>query len=640
MSTPPPVVIASPSMWKKWVIVFAALLIAVIVLLSFPRHATSSKPAIPKITRISVTAQTLGQSRSVRETLSFPALIVSQQEAKVVAKSSGTVQEAKAQLGDFVSEGDLLLTIDDSSGNASKAGPVSQAKLVSEQAGVAYHLAQTNYENTLDSSQKDLRQAEISRDQAQTGKLNTQSITDEALKTAQLAVEQARLALEDRKQTATQTEGDTRVNASVVAESALNASQSVLAGINSITGFDENNSVVVPYDIYLGYYSQTRIDAKAQYKTAKADLAEFDPMQFPTLSERIQKTLLIAQEVRDLADRVKELLDRYTVTGSVLPLTSATGPSLTAFQSAVAGYQTQINGAIAQLNGAKQALDNVSLGNQTSLDALQKAYDMALQNFESLKATSSNQIDQAGFGQYQAENQVENLKIKLDSQVAAAKAQMDSAKIQYENSLVGLNSLSGNYQIAAPINGVVTRKLFSIGDTAAPGQLLMTVSRPDLIKIQFFVDQEALPYIKADMVAHLKVSNETVVDAKITSVSTRADEQSKRFMVEAEPASGTLLSLGTVADITVDLDYKSKDPSHFMLPLSAIDVGQNGSQITLAQDGRASKTEAEIIHIVGEAAEIAALVPTDALIIVDGNRLAQEGDFLTISNFQIMTNSE
>lgn len=630
MNTPAPAPIVSLSKPWKWLIGFAAILIAVIALLSFPRPMVSSKPAIPKVKRIPVVAQTLGQSRSVRQTLSFPALIVSQQEAKVVAKSVGTVQVAKAKLGDSVSEGDILLTLDDSSGNVLKSGPVNQAKLASEQAAVAYRLAETNYQNLLESSQRDLLQAEISRDQAQTGKRNTQFITDESFKTAQLAAEQARLALENRKQTATHAENDARTNSSVIAESALNACQSILVGVNNITGFDENNSVVIPYDTYLGYYSQTRTDAKILYKATKAALEEFGSVYFSNISDRIQKTLLLAEQARDLADKVKELLDRHTVTGSLLPLSSPTGASLTALQSAAAGYQTLINGAIAQLNGAKQSLDNVALGNQTSLDALQKAYDMARQNLESLNATSNNQLDQAGFGQSLADNQAENLKIKLDSQVAAAKAQMDSARIQYENSLVGLNSLNGNYQIAAPIDGVVTRKLFSIGDTVAPGQLLMTISRPDLAKVQFFVDQETLSYINIGMTVHLKVLDGDFYEAKIVSVSTRADEQSKRFMVEAEPVPGAKFALGTVADITVNLIYQSQGLAHFMLPLSAIDVGQNGNLLTLALDGQATKAEAEIIRIVGEAAEISADVPADALIVVEGNRLAQEGDYLTI----------
>ena len=628
----PPIV--KPSHRRKLTVGIALVFAVAVVALSFPYPAASKKPAIPKIHRIPVIVQTLEESRMVRQEVRFPALIVSQQESKVVAKSSGTVQETKAKLGDSVSEGDLLLTLDDSSGNPFGAGPVNQAKLASEQSAVAYRMAQTNYQNLLESSQKDLLQAEISRDQAQTGKRNTQSITNESLKTAQLAMEQARLALEDRKQTASQSEGDTQTNAFVIAENALNACQSVLVGINNITGFDEGNSVTPPYDYYLGFYSQVRTDAKAQYKETKAVLGEFGLVLFSSVSDRIQKTLLLAEQVRDLADKTKELLDRHTVTGSLLPLTSPTGASLTSFQSTVAGYQTQINGAIAQLNGAQQALDNVALGNQTSLDALQKAYDLACQNFESLKATSGNQIDQAGFGQDQAENQVENLKIKLDSQVAAAKAQMDSARIQYENSLVGLNSLSGNYQIVAPIDGVVTRKLFSVGDTVAPGQLLMTISRPDLAKAQFFADPETLPFLKVGMSARLIILGGVAIESKISSVSTRADESSKRFMVEAEPLSDANLTLGTVADIALDLEYQSDEPFHYMLPLSAIDVGQNGNRITLALDGRAMKFDVEIIHIVGEAAEIAADLPADAQIIIEGNRLAQEGDYLTISNSQ------
>jgi multidrug efflux pump subunit AcrA (membrane-fusion protein) len=634
MNPMPPSPIANPLLRRKSLIGIVLAFAVAIVFLSFPYHVVSKKPAIPKVNRIPVATQTSEESRMVRQEVSFPALIVSQYEAKVVAKSVGTVQEAKAHLGDAVSEGDILLVIDDSSGNVLKSGPVNQARLSSEQAAVAYRMAQTNYQNLLESSQMDLRQAEISRDQAKTGKRNTQSITDESLKTAELAVEQAQLALENRIVSATQSEQDAETNATLVAETAINSCNTLITNVNTLTGFDENNSVVVPYSYYLGVMnSQSFTDAQILYKETKAYYLDFLEFRFSNSLDKVQRAFQLVERVKVLVDATKLVLDN-TATGSLLPQSSSTGISLSSLKSAIAGLQSQANGLIAQLNGAKQTLDNVALGNQTGLDALRKSYDMARQNLESLKATSNNQIDQADFGQDQAENQVENLKVKLDSQVAAAKAQMDSARLQYENSLVGLNSLSGNYQIVSPIDGVVTRKLFSVGDTVAQGQLLMTVSRPDLTKVQFFVDQETLPFLNVGMSAHLKISDGDSPEAKIVSISTRADEQSKRFMVEADLLSGSIFALGTVADIVLGLEYRPQNPSHLMLSLSAIDVGQNGNRLTLAIDGRAEKAEAEIVRIIGEAAEVSADLPVGALIIVEGNRLAQEGDYLTISNFQ------
>lgn len=632
MTTLPPASIVNGFSRRKWTIGLAAIAIAFVAIAAFPRPAASSKPAIPKIKRIPVVAQTLAQSRRVRQTLSFPALIVSQQEAKVVAKSPGTVQEARAQLGDSVSEGALLLVIDDSSGNTLKSGPVNQAQLASDQAAVSYRLAQATYQNILESSQRDLLQAELSKTQARTGNRNTQSIAEASLNTATLAVEQARLALENRIVSATQSEADAETNASLVAETALNTCKTVLTNVNNLTGLDDDHSVVVPYSYYLGATrSQTLIDAQHLYKETKRSYSEFLTFHFSDSSDKVLKTLRLAEKVKTLADATKLLLDN-TVSGSLLPQSSPTGASLSGLQSAIAGIQSQINGTLAQLNGAQQLLGNTALGNQTGLDALQKAYEMAQQNLESMKASSGNQVDQAGFGQDQAENQFENLKIKLDSQVAAAKAQMDSARLQYENSLVGLNSLSGNYRIPAPIAGVVTRKLFSVGDTVSPGQLLMTLSRSDLTKAQFFVDQETLPALAVGMGARLRTSAGVTLEATVTSISTRADEATKRFMVEAEPKAGSNLALGTVADIALDLDHVSQDPSHFMLPLSAIDVGQNGNRVTLAQDGQATKADVTIVRISGEVAEIVADFSADALIVVEGNRLAQENDYLIIKN--------
>jgi hypothetical protein len=113
----------------------------------------------------------------------------------------------------------------------------------------------------------------------------------------------------------------------------------------------------------------------------------------------------------------------------------------------MASYQTQINTVISQVKAAKQSLANVGLTNDSTLDSLEKAYELAkqqealaAQNLTSLKAGNSSQKDQASFSADLAQNQYDNLKVKTNSQIAAARSQMESAQLQYVNAQVSLQN--------------------------------------------------------------------------------------------------------------------------------------------------------------------------------------------------------
>jgi len=623
-------------------------LVVLTVVLATACKATPKLPAIPQVNRIPVTSQTLAASRRIEQTLSFPALITAKEEATVSAKSSGSAETVFFKLGDRVEAGDILVKIDDISGTSYgtgfNAGPINQAKLASEQAGLAYKSAAATYQNLLASTQKDLNQAGIALAQAETSKGNTQEMTSDSMRTAQIAYEtakiatsQAKLSLDSRKTSADQTESDVYANTSLAATSVINASNTIITGINTLTGFDELNSVTVPYKDYLGARSAYSLyDAKNAYKDTKAYYEAFLGMKFDSVEEKVSETVMLAKRVKELVDMVKLLFDN-TITGSQLPQSSISGPSLSSLQSAVAGYQTSINGALTQIEAASQALANTQLNNSTSLDSLEKVYELAQQqeksakqNIENLKASSANQLDQAGFGQDQASNVYENTKIKLNSQVIGAKAQLDSAQLQYQNSLIALNNLTSNYQLLSPISGTVTQKLIEEGDTINPGQLLFVISKPGALKIQFYVDAFTLSFLEVGTPVTFKNTDGRSFAAKITALTSSADAVTKRFLVEAEPDKSNLdFAPGSVTDALLTISITPQDSSNILLPITAVEVSPNGSNIYVDEGGRAKQVPVTVVQIKGESAEIKTDLPANSLVIVEGNRLLHEGDYLT-----------
>lgn len=606
------------------------------------------KPAIPQINWIPVVSQTVAKSRAVEQTLSFPALVTAKEQATVLAKSSGTAKMVAYQLGDPVKAGDLMLKIDDVTGTSYNtgfnAGPVNQAKLAAEHAGNFYESARIAYENLLTSSQKDLNQANIALNQAETSRNNTQEIAADSLKSAQIAYDmaklaaaQAALALENREAGAEQAEADVAENADLAATSVMNAANTIITGVNTLTGFDESNSVAISYENYLGARDAFSLySARNLYKGTKEYYENFLEMEFKTTSKKVSETFLLAGRVKELVDAVKLLFDN-TITGTLLPQSSVTGVSLNSLQSVVVGYQTQINAALTQIQSANQALVNTELNNSTSLDALEKAYELAqqqekaaLQNLSNLKTSTQNQLDQMGFGEEQASNLYENTKIKLDSQLAGAKTQMDNARLQYENALIALNSLTNNYQLVAPISGTITQKSVAEGDTISPGQLLFTISRAEAVKIQFYVDQFTLGYLGVGMPVRVTSNNGQDYEAVITALGMSADSVTKRFLVEAEPRTETPgLVAGTVADVNLTITITPEDSTNILLPISAVEVTPNGSSIYVNEGDRAKQVAVTVVQIRGESAELKTQLSDSAQVIVDGNRLLHEGDYLT-----------
>ena len=304
-------------------------------------------------------------------------------------------------------------------------------------------------------------------------------------------------------------------------------------------------------------------------------------------------------------------------------------------QSAVAGYQSQASGAINQINGAKQGLINTELNNDSTLASLQKAYELALkqeesakQNLENLKIGNKSALDNAGFGVDSSLNQYDAIKIRIDSQISSAKSQMDIASLSYNNALLALQGLYDVHLAVSPIDGVITRKNVSEGETVSPGQILATVSFSEKVKLQIFASQEDIQNFSLGQSVNIFDNNNKSYKGLVSSITEQADSQTKRFLVEIKPEinNKAVFILGTVMNVAIDFEKKASDNNTIILPLSAIEVGQNGSYIMTIADGKVKKVLVEIKRVSGESAEIKAELAAETEIIVEGNKLVAEGE--------------
>jgi len=507
-------------------------------------------------------------------------------------------------------------------------------------------LARANYENILISSVKDQRQAEIARDQAAKGQTNLGLTAGESVKsaelayeTAKIAAEQARLTLVNRERQLTQGSSDAADNAELAATSAANTANSVITGINNLTGFDDNNVVSVSYRTNLGALeSASYTQADNAYQVAKDAYNLYIGQTYSNINARLDAVIIMSEKVKALADATKYLFDK-SIPSSALPQSASGGVSLSGLQSNASSYQSQLNGVLSQVRGAKQALTNVALNNDGTSDTLRQAYELAkkqeasaAQNLNNLKAGNTSQQDQAGYSVNLAQNQYENLKVKIDSQILAAKTQMDTAQLQYSNASVSLQSLYDIHAIVSPIAGTVTQKLASDGDTVSAGQLIAVVSQIDSLKVKFFVESENIMAMKLGSPVTAVDSEGKIFNGLISSVSAQADAATKRFQVEVQLDGQDKPLLGTVVTIKISLSKSvAAGDGSVLVPLSALEIGQNGNSVYILDGQTARKVTVDLKAVLGEMAQVKLDASDDALIIINGNKLIKEGDSVEIA---------
>ncbi|MCX6799838.1 MAG: efflux RND transporter periplasmic adaptor subunit, partial [Candidatus Falkowbacteria bacterium] len=626
---------------------FILILAITLTLSGCGKVSEEPKKEVKNIMEVSV--QTIKDSQSVMQLIEYPAMVVADKEAKIIAKTSGTAKDVNFNVRDKVRIGQELLKIDDINAKSNNtqnfnASQVKQAIIMVEQAASSFNLAQKNYQNLVLSGEKDLHQAQIGVNQSGSGKNNLTKITAENYKSAELAYataklnrEQAKISLDNKKSTGGQSEVDTITNADTTVDSAFNTSSTIILNINNITNL--GGGVTLTYKDVLGALNPLSLSqAMDAYGRAVASKTTYLSQANTNTQDRLSAVLIFANDVKKLTNTTKNLFDN-TVASADLPQSSVTGTSLPGLQSIVAGYQSQMTTLISQINAAKQSLTNTKLNNDSTLDSLEKAYELALnqeesakQNLENLKANSTSQLDSADFGLVTSSNQLDGLKIKLNSQLAVAKSQVEIASLNYNNAVVTLQSLYDSRTAISPIDGIITKKVVADGDTISQGQILAIVSQSENVKLQLYVNQDDLAYLKPDQKVLIKDNENHAYDGIIKSITPQADNFSKRFLVEVKPIKNDLdlYVLGTVMNVAINYSKNTSNAKNIILPLSAIEIGQNGSSIMIVEDNKIKKINVEIVKVEGETAEIKIDLKTTDQIVVEGNKLVQEGDEVKI----------
>jgi len=257
-------------------------------------------------------------------------------------------------------------------------------------------------------------------------------------------------------------------------------------------------------------------------------------------------------------------------------LVSAVADSHGAAQQAEIGYQTAAQKAEQELKLAKE-----------ELEAQQKLYD----NRESLLkqgAASAKDVEDARIALTTAQNEYDMAQKQYD--VKNAEAQLASANAK----TAGAETQLSYTKIVSPINGVVTDRPVSPGETAASGSPILTVMDLSQVVARAHISQQEAAQLKIGDSASITVPGGKAVPGKVSLVSPALDPSSTTVEVWVQAANpGAQLKPGASARITMVAETV---PHAIVIPAAALLTEPDGvtSVITLDSDNKPHKQHVKV----------------------------------------------
>ena len=207
----------------------------------------------------------------------------------------------------------------------------------------------------------------------------------------------------------------------------------------------------------------------------------------------------------------------------------------------------------------------------------------------------------------------------------------DIAKNNWLSAEANLQSALDSQYISAPIAGTIVKKMVSVGDSINPGQPIAIISKTDQVKVEFYVNQDELTFLKKDQLVSIIIDQQKI-DGQISLIAPEADPITKNFLVEVVPKEKLTSPVGSLVSVELMIERLASTPERYIVPLSIITIGQNENTLFVVKDERAQRIPVVLHEIIGETAEVSSekLTPSTQ-IIFEGNKLVQEGDLVIIS---------
>lgn len=175
---------------------------------------------------------------------------------------------------------------------------------------------------------------------------------------------------------------------------------------------------------------------------------------------------------------------------------------------------------------------------QAKLRSAEAAYNEAVKN---KKITEENKnLAEITYDRYK---KIYEEKAITKQELDEVTAKRNIARLECKRAIESANRAKGAYdearsvlsytKIYAPISGIVTSKNIDTGDTASPGQIILTIKDTDNLQVVSEIDESYLDQLNTGTPVKIVTENkETVIEEQVSEVVSSVDTRSRSFKIK------------------------------------------------------------------------------------------------------------
>ncbi|MGE5212826.1 MAG: efflux RND transporter periplasmic adaptor subunit [Nitrospirota bacterium] len=211
-------------------------------------------------------------------------------------------------------------------------------------------------------------------------------------------------------------------------------------------------------------------------------------------------------------------------------------------------------------------------------------------------------LDQAIAVRQQAENDLKRYEVLRAKQVVTP-ADFEAAQSKSQIAVAAAAEAETNVAyatIAAPFDGVITRKLADVGDLAVPGKALLEIEDPRVLQFEAAVPEAVIDHVKlgARFPVHV-VSNE--LEGTISEIAPSADVTSRTFLVKLDLPNAAGLRAGQFGRVAIPVSetHVLRAPAAAVVQRGQMEfvfvVANHHAQLRIVKTGRRFGNEIELL---------------------------------------------
>lgn len=237
-------------------------------------------------------------------------------------------------------------------------------------------------------------------------------------------------------------------------------------------------------------------------------------------------------------------------------------------------------------------------------------------------------LDQATALREQAVRDLDRARALLQQKIST-QAEFDAAQSRERVSLGALEearTLLGYAKIAAPFDGVITRKLADVGDMAAPGRPVAEMENPSALRFEADVPESLVGSMKLGDRLAVRVGESAPMEATVAELAPVADPASRTFLAKLDLPAGAGLRSGQFGRVLVPVGQRRA----IHAPLSALVVRGQMEAVFVLEKGQARLRLVRAGRREGGEVELLSGVAPGESVVTEGAAQLRDGQPVTL----------